>query len=283
MTIWEADFYRRPLQDASGHPLWELIICDSGKTFTTFAFCPQSEANSAWITTQLQRLANAKGLPEQIYVFRPQAISLLQVACQPLGIKVEATRRTPALKQVLQDRSLHYPTLPNAVNQPYNPVELEKPPPLPLPENLWGDQWRFAAIAASDLVPAFQTRPIPILEIPNFLNPIQLGLPSTASVPGIVIDGGRRSMPLARWLQQVKPFALTYFPGDPDGLILEAGLVDRWVLTTFDDPDVIAAAITFRERQQTAKGLHFLLVQPDNSGMTYSGFWLLQSDLGLSV
>ncbi|MEO0948751.1 MAG: Tab2 family RNA-binding protein, partial [Cyanobacteria bacterium J06641_5] len=23
--------------------------------------------------------------------------------------------------------------------------------------------------------------------------------------------------------------------------------------------------------------LHFLLVQPDNSGLTYSGFWLLQT------
>ncbi|NEQ67039.1 MAG: DUF1092 family protein, partial [Symploca sp. SIO2D2] len=24
-------------------------------------------------------------------------------------------------------------------------------------------------------------------------------------------------------------------------------------------------------------GLHFLLVQPDDSGMTYTGFWLLQN------
>lgn len=85
-------------------------------------------------------------------------------------------------------------------------------------------------------------------------------------------------MPLARWLQQIQPVALNYIPGDPDGLILEAGLVDRWVLTTFTDADVITAAKTFQSRQQAAKGLHFLLVQPDDSGMTYSGFWLLNSD-----
>jgi hypothetical protein len=112
--------------------------------------------------------------------------------------------------------------------------------------------------------------------MPAALSPIQLQIPSTAAIPGVIITGGRRSMPLARWLQRVRPVTLNYIPGDPDGLILEAGLVERWVLTTFEDAEVIAAAITFRQRQQTAKGLHFLLVQPDDSGITYSGFWLLQ-------
>ncbi|NER29619.1 MAG: DUF1092 family protein, partial [Symploca sp. SIO1C4] len=61
-----------------------------------------------------------------------------------------------------------------------------------------------------------------------------------------------------------------------DGLILDAGLVDRWVVATFDDREVAAAALVYQQRQQLSKGLHFLLVQPDDSGMTYSGFWLLQ-------
>jgi hypothetical protein len=69
---------------------------------------------------------------------------------------------------------------------------------------------------------------------------------------------------------------LNYIPGDPDGLILEAGLADRWVVATFSDPEVAAAAQAFRSRQQANRGLHFLLVQPDDSGMTYSGFWLLR-------
>jgi hypothetical protein len=60
--------------------------------------------------------------------------------------------------------------------------------------------------------------------------------------------------------------------------MLEAGLVDRWVLTTFSDPEVNTAAQSFQQRQQAALGLHFLLVQPDDSGMTYSGFWLLRAD-----
>jgi hypothetical protein len=60
-----------------------------------------------------------------------------------------------------------------------NPIALDKPPPLPLPENLWGDRWRFAALPAGNIEEAFAERPIPILQMPEFLLPINLGLAST--------------------------------------------------------------------------------------------------------
>ncbi len=278
MGIWQVDFYRCPLQDPAGKPLWELVICDTVGSFTAREFCPQAQANAAWLTAQLQQFFHLTEKPSRLQVFRPQSLSLLQTACQPLGIAVEATRRTSALKQLLRDLANQYRALPNYIGQtePYDPIALDRPPPVPLPENLWGDRWRFGAIAAQDLIDAFQHRPIPIREMPESLQPIKLGIASTVPIPGVIIDGGRRSMRLAQWLQQVNPVALSYIPGDPDGLILEAGLVDRWVLTTFDDPEVIEAARSFRSRQQMSKGLHFLLVQPDDSGMTYTGVWLLQ-------
>ncbi|MBF1999909.1 MAG: Tab2/Atab2 family RNA-binding protein [Synechococcales cyanobacterium C42_A2020_086] len=273
MTIWQADFYRRPLQDAAGNALWELLVCNPTTGFSASALCPQTDANAAWLTNQLKQLAErAGGTPQRIQVFRPQSVSLLQAACQPLGIAVEPTRRTPALKQLLRQQATQYPPS----NPPYDPLQLDSPPPVPLPESLWGDQWRFATIAALDLLPAIQNRPIPIRELPEELLPVNLQLPSTISIPGVVIDGGRQAMALARWMQRSRPVALTYIPGDPDGLILEAGLVERWVLTTFTDPEVINAARSFRDRQAAAKGLHFLLIQPDDSGRTYTGFWLLQ-------
>ena len=279
MHIWQVDFYRCPLQDQMGKPLWELVICDTASNFTAREFCPQSQANAAWLTAQLQQFFRLTERPSRIQVFRPQSLSLLQTACQPLGIAVEATRRTPALKQLLQDLANQYRALPNyQAEEQYNPIALDRPPPMPLPENLWGDRWRFGAIAAQDLIDAFQHRPMPIREMPEFLHPIKLGIASTVPIPGVIIDGGRRSLRLAQWLQQVDPFALSYIPGDPDGLILEAGLVDRWVLTTFDDLEVIEAGRSFRSRQQMSKGLHFLMVQPDDSGMTYTGVWLLQPE-----
>jgi RNA-binding protein Tab2/Atab2 len=125
----------------------------------------------------------------------------------------------------------------------------------------------------------FSDRPIPILQMPEYLLPINLGLASTIPVPGVIIYGGRQSMRLARWLQQAHPVALNYIAGAPDGLVLEAGLVDRWIVATFEDKQVTAAAKAYEQRKQQSRGLHFLLVQPDDSGMTYTGFWLLGEEI----
>ncbi len=110
------------------------------------------------------------------------------------------------------------------------------------------------------------------------MKPLNLGLASTLAVPGVVIYGGRRSLPLARWLKEARPVALSYIAGAPDGLVLEASLVDRWIVATFEDSEVTAAAKIYEQRKQQSNGLHFLLVQPDDSGMTYTGFWLLKAE-----
>lgn len=277
MSVWEADFYRCPLQDEKGQSLWELFVCDPAGSLRYSAFCPQSAANAGWLVEQLQPLLDS-GPPETIKVFRPQTFSLLETAGDRLGIRVEPTRHVPTLKQWLQERSREYSQLPNYTGQPYNPLDLDKPPPLPLPDSLWGEQWRFASLPAAEIPEAFTGRMIPILEMPESLLPIQLGIASTSPIPGVVIDAGRLSMRLARWLQEAHPVALNYVAGAPDGLILEAGLVDRWVVATFDDPEVKRAAQTYEQRKQLSNGLHFLLVQPDDSGMTFSGFWLLRLD-----
>ncbi|MFM7364076.1 MAG: Tab2/Atab2 family RNA-binding protein [Cuspidothrix sp.] len=259
--IWQADFYRIPLQQEEKEILWELLICDQTRNFEFVASCPQSQANSEWVAQQLQ-LAGGDKLPDIIQVFRPQSLGLITVAANGLGIQVEATRRTLVLKQWLAAKQY--------------PINIDKPVPLPLPENLWGKEWQFGTIPSDDIVDEFAERPIPILEIPDYIKPINLGLASTVMIPGVIIYGGRRSMNLARWLKERVPAALNYIAGDPDGLVLESGLVDRWVLATFIDGEVTAAGKLYQQRKQISHGLHFLVVQPDDSGMTYSGFWLLQ-------
>lgn len=275
MQIWQADFYRRPLRDEAGKSVWELLICDSARSFEFSAFCSQPEANSNWLAQQLQQQTQIHKKPDRLQVFRPQSLSLIQAAAKVLGIEVEATRRTAALKLLLQSRAKEYPVMPNYTGENYSPIALESPPPVPLPENLWGDGWRFASLPAGDIAEVFQGRPVPILSMPELLLPLNLGLSSTVPVPGVAIDGGRQSMRLARWLQDAKPVALNYIAGAPDGLILEAGLADRWVVATFEDSEVKAAAEIYQQRKQLSQGLHFLLVQPDDTGVTYTGFWLL--------
>jgi hypothetical protein len=276
MTVWELDFYRRPLQDETGNPLWELLVCDPAGDLRYAAMCPQADAKTDWLLVHLQQLVDAgQPRPDRIHVFRPQTLNLLETVGKKLGIAVEATRRTPTLKRWLEEKSRQYP---GTTGQAYDPLAIEQPPPVPLPETLWGDRWRFAALSAADLADAFSDRPIPILDMPESLLPLHLGLASTTLIPGVVIDGGRQAMRLATWLQKAKPVSLSYISGAPDGLILAAGLVDRWILTTFEDAEVATAGQSFEQRKQLSLGLHFLLVQPDDSGMTYTGFWLLKTE-----
>ncbi len=271
MTIWQADFYKYSAQGNSGNVLWKLLICDSQGNLIHQANCSQSQANSDWLVSQLRPLIQ-KQLPDLIQVFRPQSLSLLTIAAGKLGIKVIATRRTFALKEILKKQT---------VQEHDNPIKLEKLPPQPLPENLWGEGWRFASFPAGELVDYFCDRQIPIINIPEELLPLKLGIASSESVPGMVIYGGRKSLYLSRWLEEMQPVSLNYIPteiGASGGLILEAGLADRWIIATFEDREVAQAAQNYEQRKQASKGLHFLLVQPDDSGITYSGFWLLQAE-----
>lgn len=256
--------------------MWELVLCCPEEEFIAHAFSQQSGATSSWLTAQLQAVIQQHPRPKHIEVFRPQSLSLITAAAKPLAIPVVATRRTALLKAHLHDRVGIYASMPQYTGEPYRPTQVESPPPLPVPEELWGEQWRFGAIAASDLTEFIEEQAIPIRDTPPSLYPLALKLASDTPIPGVIIDGGRQSMRLAQWLQTQHPVSLSYIPGPPDGLILEAGLSDRWVLATFEDDAVAQAGQTFQKRQQASRGLHFLLVQPDNSGVTYSGIWLLQ-------
>jgi len=277
MIIWEADCYRRPLQDAEGNPLWELLICDRDFQFTYGATAPQKGVNSRWLQQQLDTARQKSGqVPDEIRVFRPQCVLLLQTAAQPLGLTVQPTRTTPTIKQWLVQRSQWYLAQPSYSGEPYEPIALDRPAPIPIPENLWGEQWRFGSLSAQDFQESLIYEPMPFQSVPTEWLPLKVGLPSTASIPGVIIDAGRRALPLCQWLDEQQPAALSYIPGAPDGVILEAGLVDRWVLTTFEDEQVAIAGRNFSDRQQQATGLHFLLVRPDDSGMTFTGLWLLR-------
>ncbi len=276
MTTWQVDFYRRPLTDENGNPLWELVICSPDKAFAAYAFCPQQDANAEWLTQQFTDLAQQAQSPDRIEVFRPQSLSLVESAAAGLNISVVPTRRTLALKDYLGDRAQFYKTLPNYTGESYQPIHVDRPPPIPLDESLWGDRWRFGALSAGDIEIFLNDKPIPIREVPEEIDPLQLGLSSTTLIPGVIIDGGRASMRLARWLQSARPVALDYISGAPDGLILDSGLSDRWIIATADDPSVRQSAQTFQTRLQASQGVHFLLIQPDESGVTYTGFWLLR-------
>ncbi|MGF1601545.1 MAG: Tab2 family RNA-binding protein [Thermosynechococcaceae cyanobacterium] len=274
MTYWQVDYYRRPLVDEVGQPLWELVICDPHNCEVQISvFCSQATANSDWLQQQLQiAFDSTKTRPDCLQVFRPAALNLVKAAADLFGIPVEATRRTSALKAVLKSRAHKYLHLPGYTHEPYDPLAIERPPPQPLPDDLLGQTWRFVALAAADLEEVLMSRPMPIKAIATSLRPSQQLLAPATLIPGLVINGGRQSMRLARWLQKQQP---VFLQAQATGVVLESGLCDRTILFTYTDLEVAAAAQQFTQRQQESQGIHFLLVQPDDSGVTYTGLWLL--------
>ncbi|MDJ0745359.1 MAG: Tab2/Atab2 family RNA-binding protein [Xenococcaceae cyanobacterium MO_167.B27] len=276
MVIWQCDFYHIPVSQAKEKPSWLLFISDPDGNQIHTGKCLQAEANSSWLIEQL-RQAGKGNLPEKIQIFRPQIVGLFKTATEALSIELESTRRTRTLKQkIRQYMDDNFSTL--SGNKYF---ALDKPPPQPLPESLWGENWSFVSIAAGEITNFIEDRPIPFKEIPESLLPMNLGIASNVVVPGIVVYGGRNSFSLCRWLQEQKPVALNYIPteiGQSGGLVLESGLVDRWIFNTFEDESVAQAAKSYEDNKQISDGLHFLLIQPDDSGMTYTGFWLLKDE-----
>ena len=269
MITWQVDISSRPQRNERGETLWELVICaDVGGWYHT-AICPQAQVNGAWIATQIQ-LAAGDSLPQQIQVFRPASLGLIQTAGKALGIEVVATRRTIAIKKLLQQQAQSYGVA------GYQPLAIESPPPSPIPDELIGDKWQFVTLTAKQLVTDFEDRPIPIYSMPDYLLPPHWGLGAAVAIPGVIIYGGRQSMRLARWIAETEPVSLNYLGDDPGGLVLDAGLADRWVMLTFNDTQVSQAARLYEARKKLVHGLHFLLVTPDESGITDSGIWLLQ-------
>lgn len=263
VACWQGDLYHRPDQAQT----WYLLICTPQGRIIHEVIAPQVDINAAWLATQLAQISTPG--PETIQVFRPQTLGLWQAATQNLTCIIEPTRRTDALKLLLSQRWSS------------TAVEIQSDPPQPLPDELWGKHWQLGSIAAQDLE-IWRDRPIPIREIPLINDPVRVGLSSQQTIPGVVINGDRRAMQLARWLQNVQPFSINYIPSDvgrSGGLVLEAGLSDRWILATFEDAEMAAAVAQYPAHCQAAGGLHFLLVQPDDSGITYSGFWLLRQPL----
>ncbi|MBE9113928.1 DUF1092 family protein, partial [Nodosilinea sp. LEGE 07298] len=87
MTLWQADLHRPPLVSDSGAPLWEILLCSADFGFSYGATVPQAAVTKAWVTEQITTATQKAGTaPSQIQVFRPQALSLLTTACEPLGI-----------------------------------------------------------------------------------------------------------------------------------------------------------------------------------------------------
>ncbi|MGB3189084.1 MAG: Tab2/Atab2 family RNA-binding protein [Limnoraphis sp.] len=280
-TIWELDFYSRPLRDEEGKKVWEVLICQTPleigdraeSLFRYTQFCPSTDVNSIWLQGAIQAaIKEADETPQRIRFFRRPMANMILKACKELAIPVTASRRTYALFQWLDERIENvYPTLPNYQETANPSVQFASSPPQRLPDALQGDQWAFVSLEAS----AFEDMSEWNIGFGEAFGLPMLGLSGETQIPGLIVFSSRAT-PLAAWMSGLELAFLRVNKGDRPSLLLETGENDSWILANLTDAGTQAEAEQFEEAKRQAKNVHFLAVQSDPNTESFAGLWMLQ-------
>ncbi|WP_138500261.1 Tab2/Atab2 family RNA-binding protein [Nostoc sp. PA-18-2419] len=280
-SIWEIDFYSRPILDANQKKVWEVLVCESPLDTNTKAdslfryaqYCPSTQVNSGWLRTALQEAIDQAGkAPIKIRFFRRQMNNMITKACQDLGIPAQPSRRTLVLNQWLEQRMQEvYPQEPGYQGGTNPSVRLEKPLPQRLPDALEGQQWVFVSLTAEDLAQ------MPEWEIDfGEAFPLEFAQVSPETrIPGVLIFSSR-ALPLAGWMSGLELAFLKADTSEEAKLLLETGVTESWIVANIKKPQTLAEAKGFEQAKQKANGVHFLGVQSNPQAESFAGFWLLQ-------
>ena len=281
-TVWELDFYSRPILDDNNKKVWEVLVCesplDTGRSpeslFRYAQYCPSTQVNSVWLQEAINNaIAQSNQAPDEVRFFRRQMTNMITKACDDLGIRSQVSRRTIALNQWLQERlQVVYPEHPGYQPGANPSVSYETTAPQPLPDALRGQQWAFATLEASAFADLNEWE---IAFGEAF--PLQLlNLPPETRIPGLVIFSPR-ALALAGWMSGLE---LAFLKADLDSgtprLLLETGVSDRWILANLATPALQTEARNFEATKAQAQQVHFLAVQSDPNTESFAGFWLLQ-------
>jgi hypothetical protein len=280
-SIWEIDFYSRPILDENQKKVWEVLVCESPSDIRTnldslfryAKYCPSTEVNSGWLRTALQEAIDKAGkAPIKIRFFRRQMNNMIVKACEDLGIPALSSRRILILNEWLQQRMDEvYPQEPGYQGGTNASVRLESPLPQRLPDALEGQQWVFVSLSAAELAE------MPEWEI-GFSEafPLELAqLSPETRIPGILIFSPR-ALPLAGWMSGLELAFLRVDTKQGTRLVLETGTTESWILANLKNPTTLAEAKGFEAAKEQAKGVHFIGVQSDAQAEAFAGFWLLQ-------
>ncbi|MFM7425236.1 MAG: Tab2/Atab2 family RNA-binding protein [Elainella sp.] len=279
-TIWELDFYSRPVLDDNQKKIWEVLICESpldinpkpDGLFQYAAFVPSSEVNSMRLKTVIEAaITEAANPPDKVRFFRRQMNNMITKACEEVGIPAYASRRTPAINQWLEQRNQdYYPTLPNYQAGGNPSVSLPPPKPQPLPDALVGERWSFVSLEAA----AFADMAEWEIAFGEAFPLSMFDLKPDTLIPGLIIYSSR-ALPLAAWMSGLE-LAFLRFNDTPPQLVLETGASDSWILANLPTAALQAEVKAFEAAKQTTQKIHFVAVQASPESEAFAGFWLLQ-------
>lgn len=285
-TVWELDFYSRPVLDEAGKKLWEVLICESSNSierspatlFKYAEYCPSTSVNSLWLREAIEKaIAEAATTPKKIRFFRRQMNNMIVKACEDAGINPVPSRRTYALNQWLAQRMIDvYPQIEGFDLKMANAASVQYPPlnAIPLPDAVKGDRgdkWTFVSLSAADF-DDMQDWEIAFQE--SFALSL-LDIKAETAIPGLIIYSPRAT-PLAAWMSGLEMGYLQLEKSARPQLRLETGLSDSWTLINLTNQEIVQQAEDFETAKQKANGVHFLAVQSDPNSEAFAGFWLLK-------
>jgi RNA-binding protein Tab2/Atab2 len=279
-TIWELDYYSRPILDDQNKKTWEVLICESPLTiaappeplFRYAEYCPSTQVNSAWLKTAiLSAIAHAPRPPDKIRFFRQAMTNMITKACEDANLPVVLSRRTFTLGQWLAERmATVYPQMPGFQVTANPSVVFPTTPPQPLPDALWGQKWALVSLPVS----AFADLAEWAIAFGEVFPLDSLALAPDTLIPGLIIYSAR-AVPLAAWLYGLELAAIQVDREATPRLVLATGVSDRWILSGLNERTQTEAD-QFVAAQQTAQSVHFLAIQADPEVEAFAGFWLLQ-------
>lgn len=279
-TIWELDFYSRPVLDDNQKKFWEVLVCESPidvqsqseSLFRYSEFLPSTEVNSVRLRGALERaIAEAGRRPDKVRFFRRQMSNMIIKACEEAGVPAYPSRRTSALGQWIEQRmQAYYPSLPNYQAGGNPSVSLPPPKPQPLPDALVGERWACVTLAAAD----FADMPEWEIGFSEAFPVDMFGLQPDTPVPGLIIYSSR-ALPLAAWMSGLE-LAFLRFNETPPQFVLETGASDSWILANLPTVALQTEAKAFEVAKREARHIHFVAVQSSAEAESFAGFWLMQ-------
>lgn len=285
-TVWELDFYSRPILDEEGKKLWELLICESSDDiarspdtlFKYAQYCSSKTVNSLWLTEAIEKaIALAETTPKKIRFFRRQMNNMIVKACNDVGINPVPSRRTYALNKWLEERIKNvYPQESGFDLNTANTPSVQYPPlnAISLPDAVKGDRgdkWLFVSLSATD----FDDMKEWDIDFQESFALSLLNIASDTIIPGLIIYSPRAT-PLAAWMSGLEMGYLNLEKDMRPQLRLETGLSDSWTLVNLTNKETVKQAEDFEKAKQKAAGVHFLAVQLSPDSESFAGFWLLK-------
>lgn len=295
-TVWELDFYSRPVLDEQNKKRWEILICEGlqsvednpEKLFRYSKYVSNSEVNSETLQAAIeeaiaQAASESTESPTKVRFFRYQMQNMINRACEEAGLLSYPSRRTLALQQWLEDRKVNvYPNEPGY--KPSASASMAKPIDAvnPLPDALIGQQWSLVTLPAkefadmSDWDVAFKEAfPLEIA-----------GVEPDTPIPGFVIYSNRAT-PLAAWMSGLeiagvragKEESSNYVSKNTDTarLLMDTGTIETWLLADLVTPETQAEGLRFENAKAAANNVHFIAVQASPESETFAGMWLMQT------